>query len=154
MSFQNNPPYGGQQSPEITPYARKYGIVLPEDLPFLSDKKSSGLAPRLVLPLTRMEYFLEMGMEKSQREQFYGFTTQELIDLGAHEKAGMRPSNLGGPVHPIFERDKQWIPTLKEHAIGDGLGNWDSRNDFLWRAIEPCFLLASRMIESSALHPW
>lgn len=60
----------------LTPYARKYGVVDYDALPFLAGTSSSGMAPRSVFPKSRMEYFLEMALDASQREQLGGFTTQ------------------------------------------------------------------------------
>lgn len=140
--------------PPITPYALKYGVANYEDQPLLCDSNSSGLAPRTRIPRSRIEYFLEMALEKDQRDQLKGLTTQELIDLGAHARMGVQPSNLRGAIHPILERNTQWVSTLGSHEIGNKWGVWDVGNDYLWKALEPCLLLATRLIDSSYLQPW
>lgn len=151
---QEDLPYGSFGGP-ITPYASKYGVVNYEELPLLAGSNSSGIAPRLKTPMTKMEYFLEMALERSQRDQLSGFTTQELVDLDAHERQGVKPSDLCGPIHPLFDRQTQWVSTLVPHNIGiDGFGVWDVKNEYLWRAMRPCLILATRFIENSFIHPW
>lgn len=100
----------------------------------------------------------------------HGFTTAELIDLGAlattNEETNVLPNNLEGDVHPAFAIDK-WETSVPAHfrrksmfPLGydsDGYlrpGHYTANNLLVWNALLPCLRLASKFVENAHIFPW
>jgi len=95
----------------------------------------------------------------------HGFTTADLIDLGAlaatNEETNVLPNNLEGTVHPAFALDK-WEISVPVHfkrkhmfPLGRDLdGYYTANNMLVWRALLPCLRLASKFIENAHIFPW
>jgi hypothetical protein len=100
----------------------------------------------------------------------HGFTTAELIDLGAlaatNEETNVLPNNLAGDVHPAFAIDK-WETRVPAHfqrkhmfPLGKDLdgyprpGHYTANNLLVWNALLPCLRLASKFLENAHIFPW
>jgi hypothetical protein len=95
--------------------------------------------------------------ELFQKDKLYGFTTQELIDLGAISDRKLKAPNLQNGVDKLFER-RMWatqdqtkyrVPIeadFHKNALGlNDEGFWEASNDFVWDLMKPILVLATRM---------
>jgi hypothetical protein len=100
----------------------------------------------------------------------HGFTTAELIDLGAlattNEETNVLPNNLAGDVHQAFAIDR-WETSVPAHfkrkhmfPLGNDLngyprpGHYTANNLLVWNALLPSLRLASKFLENAHIFPW
>jgi hypothetical protein len=96
-------------------------------------------------------------METFQRERLNDFIINELQDSGCWDKPNAQPSNLTGPLHPLYEK-MRWIhmlPDDPQRLIGSGVpGIWSALNSTVWAALQPVLQLATKLINNMHLWPW
>ena len=96
-------------------------------------------------------------METFQRERLCDFIIDELQDMGCWDKPDAKPSDLTGPLHPLYRKGR-WQVMLPEdpgRIIGSGVpGVWSALNPKGWEALQPVLQLASKIISNIHVWPW
>lgn len=107
------------------------------------------------------QLMLNNAAEIFQRDNFYGFTTRELVDLDAITSRYLNPLNLPNRViAPLLRWET--VPPMQPNGtprtfypIGHGFsGVWEASNPIVWSALQPSLVLASQMITSLHMLPW
>lgn len=144
------------ESPELTQFAQKYG---PRD-----GQRESGLSPlEYSFPRQVSEDEKESNIlrEEFQRNKLYEFTTRELVQLDVISDQKLKGPNLQNGIIPMLGRDR-WEsqppqPSFTRnylYSLWNGRGLWSSENPEVWRVLEPCLRLASRILLSLNTLPW
>jgi hypothetical protein len=104
---------------------------------------------------------LNKAAELFQRDNLYGFTTRELVDLDAITTRHLEPLNLSNPIIPPLLRWEKVPPIQANGAPGSFYpidhgfsGVWEASNPIIWSALHPSLVLASQMITSFHMLPW
>lgn len=149
-----------------TPFAELYGEKYP-GIPRNNEFKS-GYTP--IAPYSPSHlYAASIGRNENwQRERLNGFTTRELSELNSLLKPGnLNPGNLKSDAllplfrrelweasdalfseYPFAKRSRQWV--VSEEDLPGALCARD--DDVVWKALEPCLILASYMFTSCCKH--
>lgn len=116
----------------------------------------SGLTPLSPMPSAAEDKAGWSRLEAFQRRQFYGFTTQELIDVGAFSLAPVNHKPLENPIHPVFARSRWVAKPKKIYNIENGYGSvpWSGQNDDVWAILQPSLRLATFILNKLDDHPW
>lgn len=100
------------------------------------------------------------AIEALQTHRFYGFTARELGQLDALCTRDLVPGNLKNGIVPFLRREN-WEKVPYAHfsrkhlyPVEGGTGMWIADNDEVWKVLEPCVRLASRILLSVELLPW
>ncbi|KUJ10907.1 uncharacterized protein LY89DRAFT_252084 [Mollisia scopiformis] len=138
----------------LTEFARKYGQY--------ATYHRSGFTPHD----TKFPYFGPDPLSGAwdaralQKEQFYGFTSEELGYLDCLPTRELKLSTLNNGIMSTLRRDN-WENTPSPeyrrsymYALEDGNGLWSAANDFVWNSLQPSLILASRILMSVHLMPW
>lgn len=95
--------------------------------------------------------------EDIQKEQLYGFTTQELIDLDAITRRTLQPppATSDARIAPFWRREN-WADggifadgsgKFQMYPLPLGFdGDWIAKNDVVWNIMEPILILASSLL--------
>jgi len=99
--------------------------------------------------------------ENFQKQELYGFTTRELVDLDAISARYLKPQDLSNGIIPPLLRWVQRPYKLMDgspgyfYPIGFGYpGVWAASNPIVWSAMYPALVLASQMLTSIHMLPW
>jgi len=120
------------------------------------------IAFRSTTPLSKNEQLETHRMERFQRHELYGFTTNELARLDCLPLRDLRQGNFPpSAILPILQRGN-WETTpqypdwdrIHLYPLHNGNGMWVASNDEVWRVMEPICSLATRMLLSVHLLPW
>jgi hypothetical protein len=116
----------------------------------------SGLTPLGLLPSAAEDKAGWTRLEAFQRGKFFGFTTQELIDLGAFSLAPLDHKPLETPIHPIFARSHWTAKPVKIYNIENGYGSvpWSAQIDDIWAILQPSLRLVTCIMNKLDNHPW
>jgi hypothetical protein len=113
-------------------------------------------------PPSKNEQLETHRIEKFQRHELYGFTTNELAQLDCLPLRDLRQGNLSpNAILPILQRGN-WETTpqypdwdrIHLYPLHNGNGMWVASNDDVWKVLEPICSLATRMLLSAHLLPW
>lgn len=140
----------------LTEFARKYGVLTGTHRSGLTPDEGS--IPYIGSPVDTWDPKLARSY---QRSLFQGFTSEELQRLDCLPTRELKPGNLQNQVLPIMGRgtwDAGPLPDYDRdffYPLQDGNGLWDvSSRDDIWNALQPCLILASRILMSAHLMPW
>jgi hypothetical protein len=142
------------QGPPLTEFARKYGSK--------SSSNRSGLTPDgLSIPFIGASPFSTWDARDYQRKNLYGFTSEELQRLDCLPTRELKPGNLQNHILPLMQRGT-WetgpLPDYKRdylYPLPAGVnGFWEAKNDSVWNVLQPCLVLACRMLLSMHMLPW
>jgi hypothetical protein len=144
----------GQEN--LTPWAKRYGA--------LPGTNKSGLTPIDYLfpaPTSATQSQEVFQSEQFQQFKLMGFTTRELGQLDALCTRDLVPGNLSNGILSFLQRDAwERRPARPEfqrkyfYRVKGSSGTWIARNDEVWRVLEPCVRLATRILMSTYLLPW
>lgn len=141
------------QSPWLTEFARKYGA--------LTGQNRSGFTPdEGSIPYVGPSPFDIWDPTAHQRANLYGFTSEELQRLDCLPTRELKPSNLQNQILLIFGRETWDAGPLPDYdrdffyPLENGNGLWDVSDDDIWNLLQPCLVLASRILISVHLLPW
>jgi len=140
----------------LTPWAKRYGAM--------PNSHKSGLTPIDYLFPRQISAAKQQELRESERFQqsrLYGFTTRELGQLDALCTRDLVPGNLQNGIVPFLQRDSwEKVPAQPDfqrsrlYPVKNGTGMWIADNDEVWKVLEPCVRVASRLLLSTYLLPW
>jgi hypothetical protein len=140
----------------ISEFARMYG-------PYKDTAHSRFTPVEYSFPrhITQEEVETSEKREIFQRKRLRGFTTEELAALDTISDRKLKDGNLRNGIHPVLARDRWENAPLTSsfqrtqlYPVEGGTGLWSSDNDEVWRVLEPCMKLASRILLSIHVLGW
>lgn len=111
--------------------------------------------PRLINKDSHFSSLDDCLNEQYQRETLKGFSTRELVELGAITSRPMNRGNLGNDILPFLRIDN-WDDGSRTYRITNTgfFPYFFPRNPQIWAMLEPILVLASRMLQESIMTPF
>lgn len=166
MSEAASPQISQSTAPNVTEWAKKYGVADDEWAEDIGDLGKSGFTPVTLEDLNNpylesSDVILHHSVRKYQRRYLAGFTSEELLHLGAMSNDDLELCILRPNIHPLFAKSRWATDTdratdyMQNLALPYGKdGRWHVGNDVVWNALVPCLHLASLLLTHVELSPW